>query len=211
MQIFLDDVDYIRFIDLLTNVAEEFRVECWGYVVMPNHYHLTVTPTRPNLSVALKALNSTYAQWWNKRHETVGHVFQGRFKDQIVDRDEYLLTVCRYIALNPVRARLVADPADWRWSSYAATLGLAPAHPAFAFGNVLLQLGGDGDTTRLRQRYAEFVLSSGGTCCSDERIRSRERILGSSAFKAEVNAALVNPEEICITRETQISGFDACV
>ena len=91
---------------------------------MPNHYHATLQPSQPNLSEALRRLNSVYARWWNERHQRVGHVFQGRFKDQIVDRDSYLLTLSRYVVMNPVRAGLVERPEDWRWSSYRATAGL---------------------------------------------------------------------------------------
>jgi REP element-mobilizing transposase RayT len=208
MQIFLDDVDYTRFLELLTNVVEDCGLECWSYCILPNHYHLAVDPTLPNLSAALQFLNSTYGQWWNKRHETVGHVFQGRFKDQIIDRDEYLLAVCRYIARNPVRANLVAEPEDWRWSSYAATLGMRPAHSSFALTNVLRQFGDD-DIRTLQQRYAEFVSAETHVCCTDERIRSRERILGSVGFKSEVNALVSRMQRAHVTREAQIVGFEA--
>jgi hypothetical protein len=155
--------------------------------VLPNHYHLAVRPTLPNLSDAIKSLNGSYAQWWNKRHETVGHVFQGRFKDQIVDREGYLLALCRYIALNPMRAGLAEQPEDWRWSSYAATIGVRPAHPAFALSNVLRQFG-DAEHRTLQTRYATFVLSGSSHACTDERIRSLEEILGPSTFKAQIKA-----------------------
>ena len=189
MKIFLDDSDYIRFLDLVADTVDEFQVECWNYCVMPNHYHLAVRPTLPNLSEAIQALNSCYAQWWNRRHETVGHVFQGRFKDQIVDHDEYLLALSRYIALNPVRAGIVDEPTDWRWSSYAATIGLKPLHPALMVSDVLRQFG-DEDVETLQSRYATFVASPLTHPCTDERIRSRERILGSSAFKLSIKGLL---------------------
>lgn len=110
MRIFLHDMDYRKFIDVLGDVVEESEIECWNYCVMPNHYHATFRPTRPNLSEAIRRINSVYAQWWNKRHERVGHVFQGRFKDQIVQREGYLLALCRYVAMNPVRAGLSECP-----------------------------------------------------------------------------------------------------
>jgi len=189
MTIFLDDSDYIRFLDLVADTVEEFQVECWNYCVMPNHYHLAVRPTLPNLSEAIQSLNSCYGQWWNRRHDRVGHVFQGRFKDQIVDHDEYLLALCRYIALNPVRANIVDEPANWRWSSYAATIGLKPLHPALLVSDVLRQFG-EANLETLQSRYATFVTSPLDHPCTDERIRSRERILGSSSFKRSINALL---------------------
>jgi len=91
---------------------------------MTNHYHLAVTTTEANLSRAVKQLNGGYAQWWNERHECLGHVFEARFKAQIVQDDAYLLNVCRYITFNPVRAKMVKAPEDWPWSSYRATAGL---------------------------------------------------------------------------------------
>ena len=195
MRIFLDDVDYTRFLDLLVDVVEEFQVECWSYCVLPNHYHLAIRPTLSNLSDAVKFLNSSYAQWWNKRHETVGHVFQGRFKDQIVDHDEYLLALCRYIALNPVRAGLAAQPQEWRWSSYPATVGLRPVHPALVVSNVLRQFG-DADQQTLQARFATFVQSAGNEICTDERIRSREKILGSKTFKSTIEARISPKVEV---------------
>ena len=187
MQIFVDDSDYTRFVDLLTDVVERFRVECWSYCILPNHYHLAIRPALSNLSEAIRCLNSSYAQWWNKRHETVGHVFQGRFKDQIVGDEEYLLALCRYIALNPVRARLTAQPQDWRWSSYAATVGLRPIHPAFGVSNVLRQFG-DGDEKVLQGRVGRFVSSTSSRVCTEERFRSSEKIVGSQIFKDATHA-----------------------
>jgi REP-associated tyrosine transposase len=203
MTIFLDDTDYLRFLDLLMDVVEDYRVECWSYCVLPNHYHLALRPTLPNLSVAIQSLNSAYAQWWNKRHDTVGHVFQGRFKDQIVDCDEYLLALCRYIALNPVRARLTTRPDEWRWSSYAATVGLTPVHPALAVCNVLRQFGETGSQT-LQARFSEFVLSTSRHVCSDERFRSREKILGTVEFKARVRAQLAERPDVALAPEALV-------
>ena len=186
MSIFLDDVDYRQFVYLLGDVVEDHGIECMNYCAMPNHYHATLRPTRPNLSEALRRLNSRYAQWWNKRHERVGHVFQGRFKDQIVQQEGYLLALCRYVAMNPVGAGLVERPEDWEWSSYAATIGLRPAPPFVAVDSVLCQFG-EGEQRQLQARFAKHVL--GGSVderCLEERIRSNERILGDGTFKLSV-------------------------
>ena len=90
MRIFEDDTDYRYFVTLFGDIMEEFEIQCWNYCVMPNHYHATLQPTLPNLSRAIQRLNRRYAQRWNKRYDRVGHVFQGRFKDQIVQREGYL-------------------------------------------------------------------------------------------------------------------------
>jgi REP element-mobilizing transposase RayT len=189
MQIFLDEGDYKHFAFLLGDVTEEFRIECWNYCLMPNHYHATLRPTRPNLSEAIRRLNSIYAQWWNRRHDRVGHVFQGRFKDQIVQREGYLPALCRYIALNPVRARLTTRPEDWPWSSYAATVGLCSAPPFLAASAVLKQFGEDEERI-LQARFVGYVLSVDERDYTADRVRSNERVLGDCTFKRIVQAEL---------------------
>jgi hypothetical protein len=92
-----------------------------------NHYHLLVETPEANLARGMRRLNGVYPQAFNRRHRRVGHVLQGRYKAILVDRDAYLLELCRYVVLNPVRARLVADPAEWPWSRCAATANNAPA------------------------------------------------------------------------------------
>jgi putative transposase len=193
MSIFLDDVDYRQFVYLLGDVVESRQMECLNYCVMPNHYHATLRPTLPNLSEAVRSINSRYAQWWNRRHERVGHVFQGRFKDQIVQQEGYLLSLCRYIALNPVRAGLVESPDNWEWSSYAATTGLRPSPPFLAVDSVLHQFG-PGERATLQGRFTAHVLSHEHDARSTEdRLRSNERILGDRAFKDSLHDELTWP------------------
>jgi REP element-mobilizing transposase RayT len=182
--IFLDDRDYREFIYLLGESLQRFDVDCWNYCVMPNHYHLTLQPRDSTLSKAIHQLNGSYAQWWNRRHERVGHVFQGRFKDQIVDRDSYLLNLTRYVAMNPVRAGLATHPGEWQWSSYRATVGVA-APPAFLAVNATLRLFGEGDAREQRSRFSEFVAAEPDEAVVD-RIRSSEPILGDRAFRAAI-------------------------
>ncbi len=92
---------------------------------MPNHYHLVLETLRPTLSRGMLRQNSIYAQHFNRRYGRVGHVFQARYKSLIVERERYLLTLLRYVELNPRRAGLVGDPVDWPWSSVHVSLGRA--------------------------------------------------------------------------------------
>lgn len=92
---------------------------------MDNHYHLLIETPDANLSSGMRKLNAVYTQKFNRTHHRVGHVFQGRFKAIIVDRDAYLLELCRYVVLNPVRAHMVKQVSDWPWSSYLACVGQA--------------------------------------------------------------------------------------
>jgi putative transposase len=200
MAIFLEDADYQFFVNLLADVVEDYDLECWNYCAMPNHYHATLRPTRPNLSEAVRRLNGVYGQWWNKRHARVGHVFQGRFKDQIVQADGYLLALCRYVALNPVRAGLTRHAEEWPWSSYAATVGIRAAPPFLAVESLLRQFG-EGDQIVLQDRFADYVLAGEPDDeCTDDRIRSSEWILGNSTFKAHVRGEVRGEEPGVVTQ-----------
>jgi putative transposase len=185
MRIFLDDSDYRKFQFVLGDVADTFDIEIWDFCVMPTHYHLALNPRKPNLSRAIQSLNSVYAMWWNARHESVGHVFQGRFKAQIVQRENYLWALCRYIARNPVRAKLVDDPAQWRWSSYRATAGLCP-NPGFLFNEPILKQFGEVDDSRRSALYRQHVLGETTEAHEEERLRSKERIVGDGPFKRRI-------------------------
>lgn len=181
MTIFEDERDYRCFLALMGDVLQEYAIDCWNYCLMPNHYHCTLQPTLPNLSEAIQHVNSVYAQRWNKRHHHVGHVFQGRFKDQIVQREGYLLYLCRYIARNPVRAKLVSAPEEWEWSSYAATIGLRQA-PGFLNVTSTLSQFDPGDERALRARFKSFVCGDPDEVL-EERFRSNEGIVGDLKFK----------------------------
>lgn len=188
MAIFLDDEDYRQFAFLLGDVCEKFAIECCSYCTMPNHYHVALLPHQPNLSNGMQRLNGEYAQWWNRKRGRVGHLFQGRFKDQIVQRDAYLLTLLRYIALNPVRAGLVDSPDKWRWGSYPALAGLEPAPPFLSVSTVLSAFG-DGERGVLSGRFVRYIREAqAGMASLEDRLRSKERVLGDRAFKERVLA-----------------------
>jgi REP element-mobilizing transposase RayT len=128
--IFLDELDYVAFLRRLAKVIAKFGWLCHSFCLMPNHFHLLIETPEPNRGAGMQVLNLSYARWFNWRHRRVGHVFQGPYGLTHVLHDAHLMELCRYIAMNPVRAFLVADPADWPWSSYRATGGLEPA-PAY--------------------------------------------------------------------------------
>lgn len=122
--IYDDDADRVVFLQLLGDVCQRYNWLCHAYCLMGNHYHLLVETPEDNLSQGMRQLNGVYTQQYNRRHGRVGHVFQGRYKAILVDKDSYLLELARYIVLNPVRAHMVRTAVDWPWSSYRATLGL---------------------------------------------------------------------------------------
>jgi len=200
MKIFLDDQDFRKFKYLLGDVVDEFELECWDFCVMHNHYHLCVCPRRWNFSEAIQKLNGDYGQWWNARHSRVGHVFQGRFKDQIVQADGYLETLTSYIARNPARARLVKDPIAWNWSSCAALAGLAPV-PGFLSTEPILSRFGDSLAEQQRGYLAHVRSTSQAAAAADERFRSKEWILGDAAFKRAVRKSAASAETEAQHRE----------
>lgn len=123
--IYLDDTDREQFLTVLGDVCERFNWVIHAFCLMSNHYHLLIETPDSNLSKGMRQLNGVYTQRINRRHKRVGHVFQGRYKAIIVQKDNYLLELARYIVLNPVRARMVRSAREWPWSSYRATTGQA--------------------------------------------------------------------------------------
>ena len=119
--IFRDDKDRIKFLEWIKDTAELHNLICHAYCLMDNHYHLLIETPDGNLSKAMRDLNGNYTQWFNARHKSVGHLFQGRYKAFVIEKETYLLQVARYIILNPIRAKLVDHPKDWNWSSYRFT------------------------------------------------------------------------------------------
>lgn len=124
--IFADKTDYASFLTLLERLHAVFGFRVHSYCLMPNHYHLYLETPRGHLPRLMQQLNSRYTQWFNGRHGRSGPLFQGRYKALLVDKEEYSLAVSRYIHLNPVKAKLVRQPEDYAWSSYATFLGRRP-------------------------------------------------------------------------------------
>ena len=121
--IYLSDEDRLAWLETLAQVCERFNWVCHAYCQMSNHYHLVVETPEANLSKGMRQLNGVYTQRFNRTHQRVGHVFQGRFKAILVEKDSHLLALARYVVLNPLRARMVRQLENWPWSSYPATCG----------------------------------------------------------------------------------------
>jgi putative transposase len=153
--IFLDDTDRQAFLHLLAKEVRQQRWRLYAYCLMSNHYHLLVETPEGNLVAGMRRLNGVYTQAFNRRHGRVGHVFQGRYKSILVEKDAYLLELARYIVLNPVRAQMVKRAEDWPWSSYRATAGKAEA-PDWLSADALLSHFG-ADVSSVRQAYGQFV------------------------------------------------------
>ena len=154
-KIFLDEEDRHRFLEFLGKEVEQQGWLLYAYCLMDNHYHLLLETPEPNRVAGRRRLNGVYTQAFNRRHRRVGHLLQGRYKAILVDRDAYLLELCRYVVLNPVRAKAVKQPAQWPWSSYAATAGRASAPPWLALKAVQALFAS-------RAAYERFVAQGAG-------------------------------------------------
>lgn len=139
--VFLGEADRDGFLNVMARVIDRYRWLCHAYCLMGNHYHLLVETLDPTLSLGMRQLNGVYTQTFNRHHRRVGHLFQGRFKSILVEKETHLLELCRYIVLNPVRAKLVRRAMDWRWSSYRATAGLSEVPTFLTIDWVLGQFG----------------------------------------------------------------------
>ena len=153
-QIYFDEFDYVAWLRLVDRAVARFGWTCHAFCLMPNHYHLLLETSQARLSAGMRHLNGSFAQRINRRYDGTGHVFEGPYRIEVVEKESHLLELCRYIPLNPVRAGLARGAEDWRWSSYRATAGLehAPSFLRTAFVRSLF-----GRETTAVTAYREFV------------------------------------------------------
>lgn len=195
--IYEDDLDRERFLEVLGQVAEDFNWVCHAWCLMSNHYHLVLETPDGNLSKGMRQLNGVYTQYSNRRHQRVGHLFQGRYKAILVDRDSYLLELARYVVLNPVRAGMVKDPGAWPWSSYRSMIGKRPA-PAWLATDGLLAAFGRGRRDAVRA-YIAFVAEGGGGESIWRNLKSQV-FLGDEDFVARNLKRIGAQEDVNIPR-----------
>ena len=187
---FVEERDYVLYLALLEEAAALHGCEVHAYVAMTNHVHLVVTPeTMHGLSRALKRVGERYAAHFNRSYGLSGAIWDGRFKASVIDSDAYLLCCYRYVELNPVRAGMVAHPADYRWSSYGANARGQASDLVMRHG-LYLELGADREAREAA--YRRFVAMG----CSDaelEQIRDAVRAgtaLASPEFLASFGGQL---------------------
>lgn len=165
--VFVDDTDREALLAVVAQAMQRFDAQVLAYCLMGNHYHFVLHTRQANLSRLMRHVNGVYTQLFNGRHGKVGHLFQGRFNAVLVDREAYLLEVCRYVELNPVRADMVSEPAAWPWSSYRAHVGEATT-PAWldtdGLHGYMLQrpAATPADHRRAAMRYAKHVAAGHG-------------------------------------------------
>lgn len=183
--IYEDDADRARFLEVLGDVVERSNWLCHAFCLMDNHYHLLIETPDGNLSKGMRQLNGVYTQYSNRRHARVGHLFQGRYKAIVVDREAYLLELTRYVVLNPVRAGLVDEPGQWPWSSFNAVVGQVACPGWLETDGLLAQFGEE--RGEARRRYRRFVMA-GVEAPSVWGDLNRQIYLGDDRFVEETQA-----------------------
>lgn len=189
--IYSSDADRAAWLDLFGQVCGRFNWRCHAYCLMSNHYHVVVETPEGNLAQGMRQLNGVYTQYVNRTHGRVGHVFQGRYKSILVEKDGYLLELARYVVLNPLRAGMVKDIGDWPWSSYPGMIGVVPPSAWLETDWLLGQF--DPQRNRAREKYVDFVRAGGGLSSVWEDLRN-QIYLGSEAFVVRMQSA-IPPEQ----------------
>ncbi len=191
--IYRGDGDRRLFLDVLDGVQGRFNWTLHAYCLMTNHYHLLVETPDANLAKGMRGLNGVYTQRFNRACDRVGHVFQGRYKAILVEKERYLLELARYVVLNPVRARMVRDPGEWPWSSYGAMVGdVSP--PDWLETRWILSVFGATEAEAVA-RYTRFVAEGKGQPSLWEQLRNQV-FLGSDAFVESMKRKIPNDRDL---------------
>jgi putative transposase len=157
-EFFRTPYDRRGFLITLERAVEKYAWHVHAYCLMVTHYHLVVMTPEPNIARGMQLLNSVYARTFNERHGRLGHLVAARYSASLIESDGHALEICRNLRLNPVRSKLCTKPERYRWSSYAATIGLRNA-PAFLDSSWILELFDD-DLSTARRNLRDFVESA---------------------------------------------------
>jgi putative transposase len=178
-RIYTSAADRQAFLAILASVVHRLHWLCHAYCLMDNHYHLVIETPEGNLARGMRQLNGVYTQWVNRNHHRQGHLLQGRYKAIVLDKESHLLEVCRYVVLNPVRAKRTRQAGQWPWSSYRATVGREAAPDFLTVDWVLGQLSEERRTAQ--ERYQVYVADGLG-CASPWPALKGQVFLGAEGF-----------------------------
>jgi putative transposase len=192
---FKDERDYRKYLEIIRRYKEKYRFRLYHYALMRNHVHLVIEASVSGGSLAeiMKGINLSYAQYYKGRYEHVGHFWQDRYKSIIVSKNEYLLACGSYVELNPVRAKIVDDPKDYKWSSYnvyayGKTDSVVQEHSIY---EMLSR-----DETERRRKYREFI---------------RGMLKGKDAMKGEMERKVIYGDENFIKKLSREYGLEGAI
>ena len=188
-EIYSRDEDRKRFLEDLERIHNRFKIKVHAYCLMSNHYHILMETPLGNLSRAMQNLNTGYTVYYNQRNKRSGHLFQGRYKAILVEKDQYLLELSRYIHINPVRAKIVKDPEDYQWSSCKYFYGKNKTPDFLDIKTTLAHFG----QRREYQRFVEEVIEKEGADFKKQVISGC--FLGGEEFVEEIKAKYLESEK----------------
>jgi REP element-mobilizing transposase RayT len=192
--IFDDDSDRTLFLNILSKTVKRFNWLCHAYCLMDNHYHLMIETPDGNLSAGMRQLNGVFTQAINRSHGKDGHIFKGRFKAVLVEKQSYLTELCRYVVLNPVRAGMVTTPEEYAWSSYLATLGKVDMPVFLTAGSILLCFSSS--MIQTQQLYQQFVIDGTNNSETPWEKLTGQVVMGTEAFLTGIKERLYGKENI---------------
>lgn len=197
---FLNGRDYEAYLERLARYRKRFGVTVYAYCLMSNHVHLLLETGSDPLSKFMQGLQQSYTQYFNRKHHKVGHLFQGRYKAIVCEKDEYLLTLVRYIHLNPIRAKLVQRLDDYRYSGHPEYCGVR-ASEALETSRVLNMLGG-------RRSYQRFIQEGLRDGHREEYYDVKDqRFLGEERFIEKLKARVDEEPETPRSKKTAMIAF----
>ena len=203
--IFRGDADRQNFVELVRRAVDQFDLRLHAYVLMDNHYHLLIETRRAGLNRALRYLNGVYTQAFNRRHKRVGHLFQGRYKAILVEKESFLLELSRYIHLNPWRVKESNDPVKYPWSSLGSYVGARAVPSWLTVKDVLSHFGSKG-----KRGYREFVEEGikGGIRTPWDDVRG-QAVMGSQEFIEEILSrnAVGKEKKTQVVRRRELMGI----
>lgn len=191
--VFIDDQDRLQFLAVLSEVVSRTGWLVHAYVLMDNHYHLLIETPTDNLSRGMRQLNGVYTQRFNSTHGSGGRVFQGRFKAVLLEREPYLVELCRYIVLNPLRLKAVKNISRYRWSSYRATAGEVKSPAWLKTDWVLSHFGRSSNVAQ--RKYAEYVEAGLKLPSPLSKVKAQV-LLGSNAFVKKMKQRLLSKADL---------------
>jgi len=184
-----DDADREKRLDWLRRAVETYKWRLHAFVLMRNHDDLFVETPEPNLSAGMQYLNGSYTSYFNRRHGCCGHLFQGRYKGHLIEEQGYFLEVSRYVHLNPVRAKAVCRPEEYRWSSYGGYQRASRTVPWVTYDRVLGEFGRKASASRRSHtRFVRAGVEEPPRCPFAEAVE--RMLLGSDAFVARIRGLL---------------------
>lgn len=197
-KIFLEDGDRVKFLKILEDYHDRYGILIHCYTLMDNHYHLILETARGNLLKVMHGINSSYTGYFNRKYGRVGHLFQGRYKAILVEKDSYLLPLSRYVHLNSVRAGLIERPEHYRWSSYPGYIGREKETAWIEYAWILSQFRKD--RKRAQRKYQEYT-EEGWRAKEDTPFRNLygQVVLGGEEFIGKIKGMLRGkrfPQEI---------------